>query len=421
MKMSETLKSEFFKPLANAFNSSSVSKRKAEKISDWDHLQFGVSRCMEHFESGRSFVQQIMDTVVSSKISISNYFTSQRSSRRLAQVKKVNEVLVENYTSPVDDDPFAGLTCFDNYAIYALDGHYQKHAAHDRHTNGKNYPVGHIFAVNLRDQTTTHLDVTRPLDKKEHEISTLKRLGRNVLRMGEPRGVKVIIVYDRAIVDFDQWYKWKQGSGIYVLTQAKSNMKLQSLGSIEFDRNDPVNNGVISDEQVGTSKGTMIRKIKYYDSELNKTFVFITNVFDVAPGVLAFTYKKRWSIEKVFDTFKNYYFETKAWGKTNEAKCQQALFLCITHNLNLMLERRIEDEEGIIDEKVTRKQEKRRIEVIKKIIEDGRPLNSLAVKATRSVQRSKQFLRYLNNKISINSYWSEFIECLRPCMEKYLC
>jgi hypothetical protein len=45
----------------------------------------------------------------------------------------------------------------------------------------------------------------------------------------------------------------------------------------------------------------------------------------------------------------------------------------------------------------------------------------LAVKATRSVQRSKQFLRYLNNKISINSYWSEFIECLRPCMEKCLC
>ena len=56
----------------------------------------------------------------------------------------------------------------------------------------------------------THLDVTKPLDKKEHEISTLKRIGVSALRMGEPVGRKVIMVYDRAIFDFLQWYQWKR-------------------------------------------------------------------------------------------------------------------------------------------------------------------------------------------------------------------
>ena len=198
-------------------------------------------------------------------------------------------------------------------------------------------------------------------------------------------------------------------------------MKLQCLGTLEFDKSNPVNNGILSDEQVGTSKQTLIRRIKYYDSELDKFFTFITNVFDVDPGVLAFIYKKRWGIEKIYDTFKNYYFEKKAWGKTNEAKSQQALFLCITHNLYLMLERRVETDEGIRDEKIIKKQKKRKDKIIKEIIETGKPLNALAVKLDRSTQRSKQFIRYLNNKISINTCWSDFSLGLKPCMEKYLC
>ena len=421
MEKLKTLKDEFFKPLNDAFYSPTIQQRKSVNISDWDHLTFGVTRSMMHFESGRSFVQKIIDTAMESKLTVSNYFNSQKSKRRLDQVKKVNEILVKNYSSPVDDDPFIGLDCLDGYAIYAADGHYHEHAAHDRHSNGKNYPVGHVFAINLRDQTVTHLDVARPLDKKEHEIKTLKRLGANALRMGEAIGKKVIMVYDRAIVDFEQWYKWKYGSGLYMLTEEKKNMKLQNLGVLEFDKSNSINNGILSDNQVGTSKGTLIRRVVYYDSERNRTFTFITNVFNVPPGIIAFMYKKRWMVEKVYDTFKNYYFESKAWGKTDEAKCQQALFLCITHNLNLMLERRVEDEEGIRDEKIIKKQEQRRIEVIKKIIENSRPLNSLAIKACRSVQRSKQFLRYLNNKISINTYWEDFIKDLRPYMEKYLC
>jgi len=109
----KTLKDEFFKPLNDAFYSPTIQQRKSVKISDWDHLTFGVTRSMIHFESGRSFVQKIIDTAIESKLTVSNYFNNQKSKRRLDQIKKVNEILVKNYSSPIDDEPFAGLDCLD--------------------------------------------------------------------------------------------------------------------------------------------------------------------------------------------------------------------------------------------------------------------------------------------------------------------
>ena len=51
----------------------------------------------------------------------------------------------------------------------------------------------------------THLDVARPQNKREHDITALKRLEANTLRMKEPKGRKVILAYDSAIYDFGQW------------------------------------------------------------------------------------------------------------------------------------------------------------------------------------------------------------------------
>ncbi|OVE82194.1 hypothetical protein BVY04_01615 [bacterium M21] len=112
-----------------------------------------------------------------------------------------------------------------------------------------------------------HLDVARPATgkKKEHDIKALKRLDRKVLRMGAPTGKKVLWVYDRAIIDFIQWSKWKNGAGIYVVTREKSNMNLEIIGKYEFDSNDPRNHGVIDDQMVGNSKGTMVRRIIYIE------------------------------------------------------------------------------------------------------------------------------------------------------------
>ena len=68
--------------------------------------------------------------------------------------------------------------------------------------------------------------------------------------MDEPKGVRVIHVYDPAIVDYAQWQKWKKGRGIYVLTLEKNNSALTTVGTMPWDRDDKRNIGVIADSQI---------------------------------------------------------------------------------------------------------------------------------------------------------------------------
>ena len=69
------------------------------------------------------------------------------------------------------------------------------------------------------------------------------------------------------------------------------------------------------------------------------------------PGIIAFLYKLRWDIEKMFDQSKNKFHEKKAWAKSKNSKKQQAHFITIAHNLCILLERILQDEEGIVDQK----------------------------------------------------------------------
>jgi IS4 transposase len=48
----------------------------------------------------------------------------------------------------------------------------------------------------------------------------------------------------------------------------------------------------------------MIRKVVYIDPISGNQYSFITNVMDLAPGLIAYIYKVRWDIEKTFQQFK---------------------------------------------------------------------------------------------------------------------
>jgi len=67
-------------------------------------------------------------------------------------------------------------------------------------------------------------------------------------------------------------------------------------------------------------------------------------------GLIAFLYKLRWDVEKVFDQIKNKTFEQKAWAGNQTAKQQNAMFIALAHNLMKMLEVIIEHQEGITNQ-----------------------------------------------------------------------
>jgi len=409
----------FLEPALLAYQKSEP-KRESKKISDIDFLVMGIKRIISNCPSGRGFVQTMIDRFDFLTLTTRNFFKSIASPRRLKLMKEINDNIIDGYAPLESGDPFRDIPELDGYALYAADGHYHEHASHERHENGKAYSVGHLFATNLRTRSIRHLDVLRPGDKMENETHALKRLGSKVLRMGEPAGRKVIMVYDRACVDFMEWHKWKQGRGLYVVTREKSNMRLQPLGNLEFDRDNPINANIVSDQQVGHSHGRMIRRIVYTDPVSGKTYAFITNVFDLPPGIIAYLYKVRWDIEKAFQEFKSKYNERKAWGKSAEAKSMQANFLCVFYNLLLVLEDKVEVEEGIVDRKVIEKQKKRIREIKKKLREKNLRINPMIISTKKGAMRSAQFIRLVEIVFNNLTSWSVFIMKLRPRMEVYL-
>ena len=415
-----TVGKEFYSPMLRALEKT-TGKRECPEFTDEHFLKAGIGRCLNDVRSGRDWIQKAM-AILKLAVTVSRFFTSLKSERRLRLLGNVADVIRSeaDETAPRSDDPFAKHAELDGFACYAADGHFHGTSAHEEPIGGKRQAVGHFFGMNLRTQTMIHLDVARPKGKREHDITALKRLEVNALRMGEPKGRKVILAYDPAIYDFGQWKRWKQSKGIYIITPMKENTRLLICGDREFDRNDPRNAGILSDQLGGTNSGDMLRKIVYVEPATGRRFVFLTNEMTLPPGLIAFIYKKRWDIEKVFDQFKNKLMENKAWAKSSNGKCAQAQFMALTHNLTLLLERKIESEEGISDTKIEKKR-KRRIEADRKTIQQaGRKENPLVTRSYKAVQRSFQFIRWLRHSLLVETSWRPAIEALRPLMRAYL-
>lgn len=421
-ELDDTLRETFFAPLHDALGRSTKT-RTCTDYPDRQHLESGVGRAIRPVVSGREWVQHVC-MAFGLELSVSNFFAALRSDRRLGMAGEVAQDVRNQADGLIANrsDPLAAHPELDGFAVYASDGHTHGASAHEKELYKKKRPVTHIYSLNLRTHTALPLALGEPqgFKLKEHEISTLKRIGGEALRMGEPKGVKVIHVYDPAIVDYRQWHRWKQGRGVYTLTREKENSALMKLGDHDWDRNDPRNIGVLSDEMVGPSNGYAMRRVVYEDPVTGTRYRFLTNEFTLPPGLIAFLYKLRWDVEKVFDQFKNKTCEKKAWAGSATAKKQQALFICLAHNLMRMLEVKLEREEGVVDRKAAAKRRTRMDGDVKKAHAAGRVPNPLVVNWTRATQRCLQFIRWLNRCLSDSTPWREAVDLLRPLMAQYL-
>ena len=367
---------------------------------------------------------QFFCTLFTISLSVSNFFAALRSERRLRLIREVDLDVRSQANEQIRerDDPFLQYPELAQFEIYASDGHSHGASAHEDPIYGKKRPVTHLFSLSLRTHTAAHLTVTQPAEgkKKEHEIKALKRIGGAALRLGAPKGTKVIHAYDPAVIDYGQWHKWKQGHGVYIITLEKSNSALFKIGLQDWDKQAPVNVGVLSDEMTISPDGATLRRVRYRDPVTGEVYSFITNELTLPPGLIAFIYKLRWDVEKVYDEFKNKLEQKKAWGKHDRSKTQQAHFITLAHNLLLMLENTLKAEEGIVDLKVQAKQTKRLAEDIEKTVQAGRSPNILVQNLSRATQRSLQFIRWLRTGLILNTSWEQAVVQLRPLMLRYL-
>jgi len=173
------------------------------------------------------------------------------------------------------------------------------------------------------------------------------------------------------------------------------------------------NSGVLKYQIVGCSAGVMMHRVVYKCPVSGNVYRFITSLNKtIPPGLIAFLYKCRWDIEKIFDEIKIKLAEKKAWATSYVAKKMQAQFVCMAHNLMLILE-------GYIEKLGIRNviEDIRRSNRLKQVPADKRSgkktLTDFLKKPKRATHRSVKFIRCLRNHLFMSTSWKEALEPLQ--------
>ena len=242
-------------------------------------------------------------------------------------------------------------------------------------------------------------------------MRVLKRMTIEALRQGAGKGRKVIYVWDRAGVNLKAWEQWKQ-RGIYFISRVKENMVFTVERELVWDHGDARNAGVLKDEFCVNATRGRARRVTVVDTVSGRGYEFLTNEMTLPPGVVAELARRRWEIEKVFDELKNKLAETKAWGKTPEAKKMQATFICLTHQLLLALEYLLASKHGVGPERELQRRERRIAQEEEMAAQNGRAYPSLRAEAKRLTQHTVKFLRWLRLAMRQNAPWHALIDAL---------
>ena len=423
----------FIAPLL-PFQLAAEHQYRCHAVTDQDWIHAGLQRVIGQHDSGCDYIQKrVLRGIMN--LTKSNYFESCKSPRRYKHLKGIINKFLHHYSQHAlkNIDLFKGQTQINetlkDYHLYAGDGHFHSASSHDlRDSKQRKNAIGHLYALNLRTHHLSHLALGSDGTKeKPHDMGVIKRMDIDALRQGAHKGQKVLYIWDRAIIDFQQWSKWKNNNAIYIISRVKENMALDHPLPLEFDRENPVNAGVLADEWVSNQKGTMVRRVTFQVPETGEVMEFLTTLGKaVPPGVVAQLYFMRWRIEKCFDEIKNKLHELKAWALSLEAKCMQAAFIVLAYNLGQLLHEKVEQDQGNDDpanphrdRASEQKREKRLNDLKQKTTDRGEAFPLLRTLPYRATQLSVKFYRWLSLQIYDPSPWRLALGRLQVIYAKY--
>ncbi len=260
----------FFQPLTG-LAAASPHARYCREFSDEHWLLTGVRRCLEPVESGRAFLQEHGPDLPCLP-SHANYFNSLHSERRLELVREVNRAVLASARWP---DRLEAMPELRKYECFALDGHWHKAATHDPRHKETKMAVGHFYSLDLRGHQLRALATGEGLH--EHDMSALKRIKPTGLRQDAPKGKRVLIVYDKAGIDFAFWKRCRVEKAVYFLSRAKEGMVYDWIEDRPVDPNDSRNQGLQSDRLIALREGGLMRLIRYIEPDQGKTYEFLAS------------------------------------------------------------------------------------------------------------------------------------------------
>jgi hypothetical protein len=153
-------------------------------------------------------------------------------------------------------------------------------------------------------------------------------------------------VLDRGYLDSKRLYGIHCKKSFFV-TRARHNTRFTVIASEHPNRA----LGIRSDQRVRFSSfyprqgyPEILRRIHFYDHKEKRSFVFLTNNFDLAAQDIALLYKYRWSVELFFKWIKQHLRIETFWGTSENAVKTQVYIALATYALVAIIKTKLRTE-----------------------------------------------------------------------------
>jgi hypothetical protein len=173
--------------------------------------------------------------------------------------------------------------------------------------------------LDLRGPIPSFVEIT---PAKIHEVNILDIL---ILEPGS------FYIMDRGYTDFEKLFRFNQ-SGAFFIIRAKDNLKYARIYSHKVEKS----TGLRSDQTIRLTNyyaskdyPDHLRRVRLFDSEHNKYYVFLTNNFSLPALTVAQAYKQRWQIELFFKWIKQH-LRIKAFYGTSQNAVKSQIWIAIS-------------------------------------------------------------------------------------------
>ena len=155
-------------------------------------------------------------------------------------------------------------------------------------------------------------------------------------------------IFDRGYNSFADLYRIHRLEA-YFIFRARDNLKFKRIYSKRCDKQS------VKCDQIGvftTGKSPKhypekLRKVRYYDADNDREFVFLTNNFSLSANEIALLYKNRWQIELFFKWIKQHLKVKSFWGTSENAVKVQLYCAIIAYCLVAIVAKELKIERNI--------------------------------------------------------------------------
>jgi len=173
--------------------------------------------------------------------------------------------------------------------------------------------------LDLRGNIPSFVTITHG---KVHEVNILDEL------IPEPGAIYIM---DRGYLDFGRLYTLQKSAAFFIV-RTKTNTVLRRLYSMPIEKPSGIRCDQIVVPTVFYTKKDYpekLRRIKYFDSNINKRLTFITNQFTLPAITIADLYRYRWQVELFFKWIKQH-LRIKAFFGTSENAVKTQIWIAIS-------------------------------------------------------------------------------------------